>query len=187
MKLFIADFDDTLFKAAYPPDGWDPKQQGDWWAQAISLGPPCVPEVPGPEWWNQKVVQAARERIQDPEWYCCLLTGRSHDEADFIDRIPTLLAGNDLDFDEVLLSPADRTSAWKIGKTLELARRLDVKTIEQWDDRASHLQEFCEALQPQYQLIQHHVQEPKMKTAGFRYRGCQYIEASVLRTGRHGG
>ncbi|KKN56100.1 hypothetical protein LCGC14_0575780 [marine sediment metagenome] len=175
VKLCILDFDETLFRSPYPPDSWDEQQQGEWWAQSISLGPPAVPETPGPEWWNQTVVAAARERLADPCWYCCLLTGRAKDEADFVDRIPTLLVGQDLHFDEVHLSPSDRTAVWKIGKTLELAQQLDVKTIEQWDDRADHLAEFRAALEPQYCLIQHHVQEPRTTMAGFRYRGRQYI------------
>jgi hypothetical protein len=174
-KLAIFDFDMTLFQCPHPPTDWDPEREGDWWALGISLGPPCVPKIAGPEWWNQCAVSAARCRIRSPDWYCCLLTGRSRTEANFQHRILALLKQQDLDFDEILLSPQDRTSRWKIRKTRELATRLQPKLIEQWDDRLDHLQEFKQQLGTAFSIKQHHVRVPPKPCGSFIYRGRRYI------------
>lgn len=190
MKLFVADFDDTLFRSAYPPDGWD--ESIYWWKRPESLGPPCVPEVPGPEWWNNYAVQKAAKRIQDPEWYCVCLTGRRIFQANFRYRVPELLEQQGLQFNEVHLCPEkggdeSATGPWKLSVIQQLAQKLDVDLIECWDDRADHLAEWEAVLSERYSVNTHHVQEPKMKCKGFRFRGSQYVEAAGSRVLYHIG
>jgi len=182
MKLFVSDFDDTLFRSAYPPDGWDRDRDGYWWELPESLGPPCVPKVPGMEWWNQQVVKRATQLIRDPEWFCCCLTGRRTHQANFSQRIPWLLEQKGLLFDLVRLCPADgsdqgATGPWKLSVIQRLARRFDADEIEIWDDRADHLADW-EAALLDYNVNTVHVQEPHRQCRGFRFRGRQYIEVN---------
>lgn len=130
MRLAVFDFDWTLFRSPGKPEYW----RGEWWPEPFSIGPPCVPERPGPEWWNAEVVEAAQDAIRDPDTYTILLTGR--EEEIFEDRVFALLDQIGLRFDEAALTPssAEDTGAFKLGRIIAAANRIDPERIDIYDD-----------------------------------------------------
>jgi len=137
-EIHVFDFDGTLFASPEKPSWWS----GGWWGKPESLGPPCVPTDPGPEWWNDPVVEAARQAIASPDVYAILATGRL--KAKFSERVPYLLRQAGLSFDEVALEPG-------FGSTLEFKLHLldgllgsmpEVRHVEIWEDRPEHVAEF---------------------------------------------
>lgn len=135
-KLHIYDFDKTTFKSPEKPDWWT---QG-WWGRDESLGPPCVPEKPGPDWWNGAVVAKAKRSISDSDVHAVLITGRI---AKFKQRINTLLRQAGLNFNEVRLSTGKNTEAFKLAAFKDLlAKNPDVTEVEIWEDRSPHLGTF---------------------------------------------
>ena len=135
-KLHIYDFDKTTFKSPEKPDWWTK----GWWGRDESLGPPCVPEKPGPDWWNGAVVSKAKRSISDQDVHAVLVTGRV---GKFKQRIHTLLRQAGLNFNEVLLSTGKNTEAFKLAAFKDLLAKLpDVTEVEIWDDRSPHLGTF---------------------------------------------
>ena len=130
MNLAVFDFDWTLFRSPDKPTHW----RGPWWPEPLSVGPPCVPEVPGSEWWNQDVVGAARDAIRDPDIYTLFMTGR--EEEIFSDRVFSLLSQVDLRFDEGALTPqaAKDTGSFKLERMLAVAEDIDPARIDIYDD-----------------------------------------------------
>jgi hypothetical protein len=137
-ELHLYDFDGTLFRSPYPPATWD----GDWWNHVQSLVPPCVPDKPGSDWWVSSTVSQARRSISNPDVYAVLATGRP-DQSGLRYRVPELLRGVGLNFDEVHLAPPKGTLAFKKGLISKLLRRYPIiDTVRIWEDRKSHLPEF---------------------------------------------
>ena len=140
-ELHLYDFDGTLFRSPHEPEVWD----GDWWNDPRSLLPPCVPEVPGPDWWIASTVASARSSIADQDVWAILATGRGV-ASGLRYRVPELLRQKGLQFDEVNLAPPSGTLAWKkrlIMRALSLHPIID--TVRIWDDRKSHLPVFVQA------------------------------------------
>jgi len=138
-QLAFFDFDNTLFKSPIRPD-WFPGNL-KWWSHESSLNPPCVPLNPDKSWWNGKVVRAAREAIADQNVYAVLVTGR-HDRK-FRWRVPELLRGNALQFDEVHLgSGTESTLKWKLGLLTRMLNRFpQVQVVQIYEDR-DHINDF---------------------------------------------
>ena len=143
-ELHLYDFDSTLFRSPHQPAIWD----GDWWSDPASLMEPCVPDRPGEKWWIMPVVDRARESIADPNVFAVMMTGRKDGKA-FRYRVPELLKQQGLDFDAVHLTPKTAKSAkrYKIEQVLQYLQRYpQIKKVQIWDDRKSHLREFEKVL-----------------------------------------
>ncbi len=136
-RLCIFDFDGTLFRSPEKPDWWPEK---GWWSKAESLGPPCVPEHPGSDWWVSSTVEAAKAAISDPDTYAVLITGRLAGK--FHKRVPELLKQAGLRFDEVHLTPGGGTLPFKLKVIEALLQKLAVEKVEVWEDRAEHVGAF---------------------------------------------
>lgn len=139
MQLHLYDFDGTLFRSPDEPAA----HAGDdaWVMSHESLGPPCVPEVPGPEWWNPEVVAAAEASINDPDVTAVVCTGRA--EEVFWPRIRQLLQDKGLAFDRVLcnnLGYAGSTRRFKLEALREmLYANPRITDVQIWEDDAEGL------------------------------------------------
>lgn len=139
-ELHLYDFDGTLFRSPFAPTVWE----GGWWNDVRSLAPPCVPQRPGSKWWISSTVSQAKRSISNPDVYAVLATGRPA-RSGLRYRVPELLKGAGLRFDEVHLAPPSGTLAFKKGIISKLLRRYPfIHTVRIWDDRRSHLPEFRE-------------------------------------------
>lgn len=142
-ELHLFDFDGTLFRSPFPP-GWWTEQPGRWWARQVSLSPPCVPAKPDGAWWVSSILQAAKTSIADQSVFAICCTGR-HDKV-FRYRIPELLKGVGLSFDEVHLNPTTgNTQTYKRKLIEKLHARHHFTAVHIWDDRyASGYKQFVE-------------------------------------------
>lgn len=140
-ELHLYDFDGTLFRSPHEPEVWN----GDWWNDVQSLMPPCIPEVPGPDWWISSTVTDARRSISDQDVYAVLATGRGV-ASGLRYRVPELLKQKGLHFDEVHLAPSSGTLSWKKGLIRKILKDHPIiDTVRIWDDRSSHIPEFVRA------------------------------------------
>lgn len=150
LKLF--DLDGTLFRSPnVPRDAWED-----------SMGPPWVPEVPGPEWWIQDTLQAAKEAIRDPETYAVLMTGRNDDT--FSRRVHQLLQQEGLAFNEIHLTPEGMDTAdfkaMALGNMLDKLRGLEQVTI--WDDDAPKMDVYRHLVELDgLPCVTHHITEDR--------------------------
>ncbi len=143
-RVAIFDFDGTLFRSPLRPDWWP---LDGFWGRLESLSPPFVPGAPGPEWWADGVVGAARAAMADPESKAVLLTGRSEG---FAPRITDLLHGHGLRFDESHFGDPSqaRTMESKLRVISAIAARIPgLEVVEIWEDRHDHLDAFAACVQ----------------------------------------
>lgn len=143
-RLAVFDFDGTLFRSPEKPVWWP--WQG-FWGRPESLSPPYVPETPGPDWWAESVVVAARGALTDPETYAIVLTGRPEKLSR---RVEGLLRSAGLNFPGVFCvgNGAGNTLDMKLQCIRQVAARLpDLQHIEMWDDRPEHIPPFRTFLQ----------------------------------------
>lgn len=139
MRLCVFDFDGTLFASPVKPNWWKNKV---WWEDERSLEPPCVPAVPGDEWWNTGVVSAAKSAMANNDTVTVLLTGRRNWQ--FNDRIYDLLSQKGLAFDEVRLCPIGMdTFAFKATWLQQALEDDSITAVEMWDDRKSYLEGYA--------------------------------------------
>ena len=139
-ELHLYDFDSTLFRSPHQPAIWD----GDWWSDPASLMEPCVPDRPNKGWWIPHTVETAKKSISDPNVFAVMMTGRKDNSA-FRYRVPELLKQQRLTFDAVHLTPKTAKSAkkYKIEQVLRYLQQYpQIKKVQIWDDRKSHLQFF---------------------------------------------
>ena len=135
LTLAVFDFDGTLFRSPERPSWYDTT----WYTSEASLGQPCVPDVPGSDWWIASTIAAAKKAISDPDVYAVLLTGRSATHANYRHRVPELLKQQGLHFDEVHLHPGgawspDATPAFKSATVAKLLGKFDFDALHMWDD-----------------------------------------------------
>lgn len=130
-KLYIFDFDGTLFNSPYPPSWW--KDKDDWWGNIQSMTPPCLPKEPPEDWWIESTVNDFEDAIKDDEIYTVLLTGRS--AKIFTNRVKELLRQKGLKFDEVHLSDRTDTQAFKIEQIKRIIEEHpSLERVEMWED-----------------------------------------------------
>lgn len=139
MKLYVFDFDNTLFKSPSTPKGW----KGPWWSIDVSLIPPVVPETPDMSWWNKELLKKVKDCVEASNGYVILLTGRK--EKEFKNRVYQLLdqVGIKNYFDFIGLNDGGETIDTKIrylDKFLNKDPRIN--EVEFWDDREIHVQPF---------------------------------------------
>lgn len=144
LKIDFYDFDGTLFRSPYPPVGW----QGSWWGNLSSLNPPIVPDVPTPDWWNQGVVERAKQSIADPDVVTVLFTGR--EASKFTLRVKDLLSLVNLSFDHLELCDGDNTLSFKkrVIDTL-LKQYPSARGVNIWEDREDHLRQYADHVESQ--------------------------------------
>jgi len=146
-KLFIFDFDGTLFRSPGPFKGYD-KTIDEWYRDEISLSISMVPAQPGIDWFFPEIVTKAQEAWGDPESYSVLLTGRREDVEGFRQRITEILFAQKLHFDEFYLKPGEgKTVEFKSRKIFEIFHNLkrycsELEEIHIFDDRHHHLPVF---------------------------------------------
>ncbi|KAG0173673.1 hypothetical protein DFQ28_007986 [Apophysomyces sp. BC1034] len=193
-KLAIFDFDSTLFlspqlshtiwhdlliNAVIAENMLGP----GWWRDVRSLQ--LGEKMQGIAWegyWNEDVVEEAREAIEDPDTMAILLTGRRYHP--FHQVIPSMLEAKSLDFDLIGLRPdPEREHACKwtghddlvynppsvFSSTMQFKQRFithllqrvpSLRQIRMWDDRKRHVHTFLvflEALEQRGVLDQGHV------------------------------
>jgi len=141
IKLHVYDFDGTLFKSPEPPIWW--KEGAEWWGDLNSLSTPCVPEEPTIDWWNESVVERAKQSLENVEVRTILLTGRVQK---FSLRIRQLLRQAGLDFQEIYLSPGDTdTERFKLETIKKiLSKQPSIRGVAIWEDRLGHLRTFAD-------------------------------------------
>jgi hypothetical protein len=133
-ELHLYDFDGTLFRSPESPLG----DVRGWWSKEQSLNPPCVPDNPDASWWNLPVVVEAKQSISNPDVLAVLLTGRR--DAIFRWRVPELLKGIGLRFDQVALGQGASVAAFKAQVVSQLLSRYPViGRVVFWDDTAENL------------------------------------------------
>lgn len=130
LELHVFDFDGTLFRSPHAPSWWN----HSWIVSEPSLSMPCVPDVPGSDWWIGNVVARARKSISDPNVYAVLVTGRPAGAANFRYRVPELLKQAGLDFDEVHLNPGGETAVYKARTVGKILRKYNFASVRMWDD-----------------------------------------------------
>lgn len=139
LKISIFDFDGTLFRSPYPPVDW----QGSWWGNTASLHPPIVPEIPGPDWWNQDVVERAKQAIADPDTVTALVTGRLASK--FTLRVKDLLSQVGLNFHHLELCDGDDTLKFKMRVIDRLMKDYSsARGVNLWEDREEHLRQYAD-------------------------------------------
>lgn len=144
MELHLYDFDGTLFRAPDRPPWWG---RSTWIMQSPSLGPPCVPQKPGSEWWVGSAVSDAKASIGNPDVWAILCTGRALGSSHRF-RVPELLKQKGLNFDEVYLNPGGDTKTYKIKVILGILRRHpDIDTVQIWENHLSNMTAFCKAVE----------------------------------------
>jgi predicted phosphatase len=144
VKLYVFDFDNTLFKSPPTPKGWEggpPK----WWSSIVSITSPAVPEEPDNSWWVEEMIDKVKECVTANNGYVILLTGR--EENVFKQRVYQLLEQVDITkyFDFIGLNHLEDSRALE-SKLQHLDRFLQdhsgINEVEFWDDREVHVQHF---------------------------------------------
>jgi hypothetical protein len=130
-RLYILDFDGTLFNSPTPPDWW--KDKDGWWFDPVSLNPPMLPKEPPEDWWIGSTVNAARKALSEGDSYVVLLTGRPAEG--FTSRVHELLRQRGLEFDEVHLSDRTDTQAFKVEQIRRiLGEHPSIARVDLWED-----------------------------------------------------
>jgi len=167
-ELHIFDFDGTLFRSPGPPPEWD----GDFWYEdETSLDAPYVPPKPGPEFWNAPVVASARKSIGDPDTLAVVVTGRSAHKV-FKYRVPELLRGAGLRFDDVYLNPGMDTASFKKRVLyMLLQRHPSIDVVHIWEDDLDRIREYVQFLRHLGKQVFPHPFRTTEKPAVAKYAG----------------
>ena len=146
-RLICFDFDDTLFHTPLPEDGkeiWKEKTGTEWphkgwWGKPESIDD-SVFDIPKNEWTYQRYLEA----VADPDAYVILATGRLAKVPGMKEKIERLLIKNNINFDEVHLNWGSDTFIFKCNLLERTIKKLGVKELKFYDDRAEHLPKFVE-------------------------------------------
>lgn len=143
LTLAVFDFDGTLFRSPDPPPDWPGTT--NWFVSEESLGEPYVPERPGPDWWVEPVVAQARASISNPDVWAIVVTGRPKRKSGFSYRVPELIHGKGLRFDDIYMNPGGPTPPFK---KMVLKKMLDrypaIDTVHFWEDMADDLRQYTQ-------------------------------------------
>lgn len=155
-RIFIYDFDNTLFRSPLKPEGW----KGGWWGRPESLEEPFVPRNPagqtgddGRTFWNLDLLnKALQEELDDHEVW--IVTGRLKKR--FTDRLREIFSFVGLDhlFDEgrARLCYGGVTLDFKLktireiieeGSRVSFLSYEEAPHVEIYDDRKEHILEFA--------------------------------------------
>jgi hypothetical protein len=141
LELHLYDFDGTLFRSPDRPEWWG---HDTWLTNPASLGPPCVPEKPGSEWWVPSVVADAKKSIANQDVWAIVCTGRSDmPKSGNRWRVPALLKQQGLNFDEVYLNPGKDTAIYKMDVIDKiLGRYPKISTVQIWEDHTTNFPRY---------------------------------------------
>lgn len=161
-RLFVFDFDSTLFRSPEPsPALWCPRSTGwlmssGWFHVPETLDPPGVPHSPGDEWFDETVLKTAREALRRNDTLCILLTGR---RTCLTSRIETICRGVGLHFPLFFLrEDPDEEGQQTFATTADFKRSVlrtilthrampNLKEATLWDDRPAQLRQLTEELE----------------------------------------
>ena len=132
--LEIYDFDWSLFRSPFPPDGHPDKS---WWAEPASLEPPHVPVRAPRSFWIEEVVREVKAAQKRDETLSLILTSRRGKTED---RVRELLYQRNIEPDFFICRSAsfqkDKSSSG--FKRKSTSRILDaypsVKRVVVWED-----------------------------------------------------
>jgi len=142
-RIVIYDFDHTLFRSPTPPKWWTGKS---WWRSPQSLLPPCVPEKPSKEWWNQSLVAKAKKDSTDPNTFSILASGRW--SKPFALRVKELVRQQGLKFDLITLPTTPGSQPFKRAIADRLMKDFPgVQQIQVYDDHPPHSKAYKIAAQ----------------------------------------
>lgn len=160
-ELHVFDFDATFFKSPHEPEGIG---EDDWWSSPESLEPPCVPETPGPEWYNQEPVQAMRAAKANPQAYVVIMTGRTEALRAQVMRI---VKASGVEPDEYILNPGMDTGQYKAAETKYLLKNFPrVRVVHFWEDRVGQLKFYERQVRSMgIDFVPHVIAEPDMPCA----------------------
>jgi hypothetical protein len=149
--LVVFDFDGTLFKSPYKPEGW----KGAWWSNIKSLTPPLMPQHPGNEWWNDEICEEAFVSLADPAAYTIMLTGRI--DKVFNERVNELLEQKGFNFPYVGLAKLHTSIDSKFQHLDKiLSDNPYFEKIIFYDDRTEHFplfEEYCNKKELECEVI----------------------------------
>jgi hypothetical protein len=146
-KLYIFDFDGTLFKSPPPPKYYDGAVD-DWYRDELSLSPPMVPTTPDDSWFFTDIASLALKASRCRKTYSVLMSGRRGDISNFYSRIRNIIYSKNIRFDEICLKPRDMmTIDFKSDAIFQIASRIErenigLEEIHIYDDRHHHLPVF---------------------------------------------
>lgn len=146
-RLICFDFDDTLFHTPLPEEGkivWKEKTGTEWphrgwWGKPESIDDEIF-DIPRNEWTYQRYLEA----VADPDAYVILATGRLDKVPGMRSSVEKILRDNNIEFDEVHLNWGSDTFIFKCNLLERTIKKLGVKELKFYDDRAEHLPKFVE-------------------------------------------
>jgi hypothetical protein len=146
-RLICFDFDDTLFHTPLPEEGkivWKEKTGTEWphrgwWGKPESIDDEIF-DIPRNEWTYQRYLEA----VADPDAYVILATGRLDKVPGMRSGVEKILRDNNIEFDEVHLNWGSDTFIFKCNLLERTIKKLGVKELKFYDDRAEHLPKFVE-------------------------------------------
>ena len=142
-KLFIFDFDGTLFRSPPPPDD-DEKEPETGWSNPDSLSPPQVDLKPDSDMWHPDPVGRLKDAVADPDAYVVVMTGRNEK---LQDHVQAILDSGGLQPDELITnSEIGNVSRYKRDEMLYLLRQMPhIREVEFWEDRKADLKGYQKA------------------------------------------
>jgi hypothetical protein len=161
--LYLYDLDGTLFRSPDQPAWWEEFNDGWFFDHHMSLDMPCVPPVPGDEWWAVNIVKGARVALDWPHVHSVLCTGRRGDV--FSHRVHELLGQQGLEFDEINCRPPDAdTKQWKVSIFLgHLAETPTINRVVIFDDDEEKMAFYVRVLSPLVEVVPFPVKMSKPK------------------------
>lgn len=136
-ELHIFDFDSTLFRSPSKPDWWSGRH---WYTSTDSLN---LNNKERGALWIERVVEEARDSIQNPNVFAVLLTGRE-DTGGLRYLLAETLASKGLVFDKVLMRPIRETNVKEFkGKVCKrLVEQYLPERVKAWEDKGENLEQM---------------------------------------------
>jgi hypothetical protein len=134
-KLNIFDFDKTIFLSPDKPADWPAGMEFGGRPESVGVtrdGKVVVPPKPGPEWYRQDVIEAAKKCLQDKSARTILMTGRP---SSLEQRIREITENVGLNFHDQVYCVGGGTVKPKTLKwILSKPENQNINYVEAWDD-----------------------------------------------------
>jgi len=162
-NLAIFDFDGTLFNSQeIEPEWWKDPQPYSWGMDPRSLDEPCVPGRPGSQFWNTRVVDAARDAAKDAGTFMVIITGRIKAHRP---RIEELLKQRGITPNKLYFNPGMSAAVFKTRVFNVLLSGFNtIDHVDIWENEnqsyyEAHIKKLSEALDRPIKLQMHRVSE----------------------------